>query len=56
MKFKNITDIDIVLRGVEFPAGKPVVIEDESLAAKVGNMPEFEEVKRGRKAKKNDED
>jgi ubiquitin len=54
MKFKNITDEDMTLRGVDFPAGKPVEVEDEALAAKVAVMPEFEQVKRGRK--KNDQD
>lgn len=51
MKFKNTTDADMRLRGVDFPAGKVVEVSDEDLATKVGNMPEFEEVKPGRKPK-----
>lgn len=56
MKFKNITDNDMTLRGVEFPAGKGVSVECPSLAEKLRNMPEFEQVKRGPKAKTDDQD
>lgn len=56
MKFKNISDTDMTLRGVDFPVGKTVTVEDKSLASKVSAMPEFEEVKRGRKAKADDKD
>lgn len=56
MKLKNITENDMALRGVDFPAGQPVEVTDEALAAKCLAMPEFEQVKPGRKAKKNDED
>lgn len=44
MKFKN-TDEDMTLRGVSFPKGKPVPVEDEGLAEKLRNMPNFQEVK-----------
>lgn len=56
MKIKNITDNDMRLRGVDFPAGKGVAVDDADLAAKCLAMPEFEQVKPGRKAKKNDKD
>lgn len=54
MKLKNLTDKDMTLRGVDFPAGKAVEVKDEALAAKCLAMPEFEQVTR--KAKKNDKD
>ena len=44
MKFKN-TDDDMTLRGVEFPKGKAVSVDDEELADKLRNMPNFKEVK-----------
>lgn len=40
MKIKN-TEATLVLRGVEFPQGKPVDVEDEGLAAKCLAMPQF---------------
>lgn len=58
MKFKYIGDQDeITLRRVTFKAGKAVDLsENPLLAAKIAKMPDFEEVKSGRKAKKNDQD
>ena len=56
MKLKFIGDQDeITLRGVTFEKGKAQVIEDEALSAKLAAMPEFEEVKRGRKPHGKDE-
>lgn len=54
MKFRNITDTDMTLRGVAFPAGKAVEVDDEALAAKVAAMPEFEQVKRRANGKDTD--
>lgn len=54
MKLKNITKTDMQLRDVLFPAGKAVEVADEGLAQKCLAMPEFEQVKPVRKAKKND--
>ena len=53
MKFKNTTDVDMTLRGVHFPSGKAVKVDDASLIEKIAAMPEFIEVKR---AKKHDQD
>ena len=49
MKIKN-TEAALTLRGVEFPKGKAVKVDDESLLAKCLSMPQFIEVK----ARKND--
>ena len=55
MKFKYTgDDAENVMRGVTFPKGKGVEINDKGLAVKLRNLDYFEEVKRGRK-KKNDE-
>lgn len=55
MKYKFTGDQDeITIRGVTFPKGKPVTVEDDLLAQKIGALDYFEEVKRGRKA--NDQD
>lgn len=56
MKLKNITENDMRLRHMDFPAGKAVEVDDADLAAKCLAMPEFVQVKPGRKAKKNDKD
>lgn len=45
MKIKN-TEETLTLRGVEFPKGKAVKVDDESLLAKCLAMPQFVEVKR----------
>lgn len=54
MKIKNTNETE-TLRGVEFPKGKAVTVEDADLIAKVLNIPGFVEVK-ARKAKSNDQD
>lgn len=42
MKFKNNTDIAVItIRGVDFPKGEAVVVDDAELAAKIDAMPEF---------------
>ena len=53
MKIKNTSDESITLRGVEFPAGKPVQVEDAALIMKCLSLPLFVEVKRGPKRAKN---
>lgn len=45
MKIKYTGKTEITLRGVTFPPKKPVEVKDASLARKVLNMPDFEEVK-----------
>jgi hypothetical protein len=45
MKIKN-TESDMTLRGVTFPKGKPVCVDDPSLLAKCLALPNFVEVKR----------
>lgn len=46
MQFINTTDIDVVtIRGVDFPKGEAVAVEDANLAAKLDAMPEFEKAK-----------
>lgn len=53
MKFKYTGDQDeITIRGVTFPQGKPVTVDDDALALKICVLDYFEEVKR--KAKSND--
>jgi hypothetical protein len=53
MKFKYTgPDDENVMRGVTFPKGKPVKVDDESLAAKISALDYFEEVK-PKKAKAN---
>ena len=54
MKIKWTGAEPITIRGVTFD-GKGTDVSDEALIAKVLGIPGFEEVKRGRK-KKNDED
>ncbi|MGB1215740.1 MAG: hypothetical protein ACPG4X_20385 [Pikeienuella sp.] len=51
MKIKN-TDETMTLRGVEFPKGKAVKVDDPSLLRKCLSLPNFVEVK-GRKNDKN---
>lgn len=51
MKFKNISDEDMTLWRVDFPVGEPVEVKDPNLAVKLSNMPQFEQVKPGRKPK-----
>ncbi len=51
MKIKNTTSADMTIRGVKFPAGKAVTVDDAALAEKVMKMG-FAEVKA--RAKKND--
>lgn len=50
MKIKN-TEGDMTLRGVEFPKGKPVTVDDPSLAAKCLAMPNFIAVKPAKPSK-----
>lgn len=45
MKIKN-TGKDMTLRGVDFPKGKAVQVDDPALAQKCLAMPNFEEVVR----------
>lgn len=52
MNFKN-TSSTMTLRGVEFPKGKSVKVDDPSLIAKCLNIAELEQVADKPKAKKN---
>lgn len=49
MKFKNITNAAITLRGVTFEPKKAVDVTDEGLAAKISAMPQFASVSEGPK-------
>lgn len=49
MKIKNTED-DLTLRGVEFPKGKAVTVDDDRLLAKCLNMPNFTVVKTRKKS------
>lgn len=49
MKIKN-TGETMTLRGVEFPKGKAVKVEDPALLEKCLAHPDFEEVKRDKKS------
>lgn len=51
MKIKN-TNGTMTIRGVEFPKGKAVEVNDPALAKKVLGIPGFVEVKRNAKNKK----
>lgn len=50
MKFRNTTDEDMTIRGVSFPPGKSVTVEDAALTTKLRGIPALQEVKKGRKA------
>jgi hypothetical protein len=53
MKFKYTGDeASVTLRGVAFPKGKTVKVDDASLAAKIDALPHFQKVK-GRTNAKN---
>ena len=52
MKIRNNGDADVTIRGVEFPVGKAVEVQDAPLIAKMLAWPTFDEVKT-RKSKKN---
>jgi len=49
MQFKNTSQIDMTLRGVDFPSGKVVTVENAELAKKLDAMPEFDAVETKRK-------
>jgi hypothetical protein len=52
MKFKYTGDAkSLTLRGVEFAKGKSVAVDDPSLAKKLANMPDFQEVKNAKNKK-----
>ena len=54
MKFKYTgNQAEITLRGVTFPKGKAVRVDDQSLAEKIRLMPDFHAVKRGPKSNAN---